>query len=230
MDPKKIGMFLKHLRREEGITQEQLAETLGVSGRTVSRWETGSNLPDLSILVQIAEFYHVEIKEILNGEREDKEMDQEIKETLLKVADYHELERQKAAKIGSFSFSIMFLTCAATIIVQMGITGNLSLVMGETAIFIVGGLTYIYFMVRNGVWNHARTKSSPGKDFIISIICTGVFSIVFCGLLRGKADLMHILVASICFFIIFSAVSYAFLRGLSFLSRKRSDKLGEGRF
>lgn len=230
MDPKKIGMFLKHLRREEGITQEQLAETLGVSGRTVSRWETGSNLPDLSILVQIAEFYHVEIKEILNGEREDKEMDQEIKETLLKVADYHELERQKAAKIGSFSFSIMFLTCAVTIIVQMGITGNLSLVMGETAIFIVGGLTYIYFMVRNGVWNHARTKSSPGRDFIISIICTGVFSIVFCGLLRGKADLMHILVASICFFIIFSAVSYAVLRGLSFLSRKRSDKLGEGRF
>ena len=69
MNPKEIGAFLKQLRNEKGITQEQLAEILGVSGRTVSRWETGTNLPDLSILVQISEYYDVEIKEILNGER-----------------------------------------------------------------------------------------------------------------------------------------------------------------
>lgn len=41
MDVRKIGAFLKYLRNEKGITQEQLAEKLGVSGRTVSRWETG---------------------------------------------------------------------------------------------------------------------------------------------------------------------------------------------
>jgi DNA-binding XRE family transcriptional regulator len=53
MNPKTIGLFLKQLRNEKKLTQEQLAEVLGVSGRTVSRWETGNNLPDLSILVQI---------------------------------------------------------------------------------------------------------------------------------------------------------------------------------
>ncbi len=68
MNPKEIGAFLKQLRNEKEITQERLAEILGVSGRTVSRWETGTNLPDLSILVEISEFYDVEIKEILNGE------------------------------------------------------------------------------------------------------------------------------------------------------------------
>ncbi len=68
MNSKEIGAFLKQLRKEKGITQEQLAEILGVSGRTVSRWETGTNLPDLSILVQISEYYNVEIGEILNGE------------------------------------------------------------------------------------------------------------------------------------------------------------------
>lgn len=41
MDAKKIGAFLKRLRKEKGITQEQLAEIMGVAGRTVSRWETG---------------------------------------------------------------------------------------------------------------------------------------------------------------------------------------------
>lgn len=50
MDQKKTGYFLKKLRKERGITQEQLAETFGVAGRTVSRWETGSNMPDLDIL------------------------------------------------------------------------------------------------------------------------------------------------------------------------------------
>ena len=44
MDQKKIGSFLKLLRKEKGITQEQFAEHLGTSGRTISRWETGDSL------------------------------------------------------------------------------------------------------------------------------------------------------------------------------------------
>ena len=225
MDVRKIGAFLKYLRNEKGITQEQLAEKLGVSGRTVSRWETGNNLPDLSILVQIAEFYHVEIKEILNGEREGGTMDSELKETLLKVADYHDLERQKAARIGSISFSIMFMTCALVIVIQVIIKGDLSLVMGETAIFVVGGFAYNFFMVKSGIWHSVRPKSTPKKDFLVSIICTGVFSRVFCLILREKADLLYILGASACFFLTFSAVTFAVLRGLSYLSGKRADDL-----
>ena len=59
MDQIKIGAFLKTLRREKNMTQEQLAEQLGVSSRTVSRWETGSNIPDISLLAELAEFYDV---------------------------------------------------------------------------------------------------------------------------------------------------------------------------
>lgn len=59
MDQKKIGAFMKNLRKEKGVTQETLAETLGVTGRTISRWETGSNMPDLDILIQIADYYNV---------------------------------------------------------------------------------------------------------------------------------------------------------------------------
>jgi transcriptional regulator with XRE-family HTH domain len=51
MDTKKIGKFLKELRNEKNMTQEQLAERMFVSGRTVSRWETGANLPDIAILL-----------------------------------------------------------------------------------------------------------------------------------------------------------------------------------
>lgn len=140
MDAKKIGTFLRELRKEKGLTQEQLAEVLHVSGRTVSRWETGANMPDLSILIQIAEFYEVEVKEILDGERKGEIMDKELKETLSKVADYSTLEKEKALKIGNTAFGFTFAVCAVMIVVQLLITGNLSLVAGETAILLAGGV------------------------------------------------------------------------------------------
>lgn len=224
MNPKGIGVFLKQLRNEKGITQEQLAEILGVSGRTVSRWETGTNLPDLSILIQISEYYNVEIKEILNGGK-SKNMDNELKETLLKVADYNELEKQRAARSGNISFCIMFLICAMTIIVQMLMTGNLSLIIGETVVLLAGGLIYIFFIVTNGAWNGSLVKSTPKNDFIVSLICVGIFSIVFYLLLRKYTTEPQAIGIAICFFVVLSVISYALLRGLSYLSQRKSDKL-----
>ena len=68
MDQQKIGQFLRECRKEKGITQEQLAEMLGVTNRSVSRWENGSNLPDLDILIEMADYYDVELRELLDGE------------------------------------------------------------------------------------------------------------------------------------------------------------------
>ena len=82
MNQKKTGLFLKELRKEQELTQEQLAEKFNVSNRTVSRWETGSNMPDLSVLVELADFYRVDIKEIIDGERKSEQMDRELKEYL----------------------------------------------------------------------------------------------------------------------------------------------------
>ena len=90
MEQQKVGSFLKELRKEQNLTQEQFAEQLGVSGRTVSRWETGSNMPDISLLVEIAEFYDVSISEIIDGERKSEKMNEEVKETVLKLSDYTE--------------------------------------------------------------------------------------------------------------------------------------------
>ena len=61
MDQQKIGQFLRECRKEKGITQEHLAEMLGVTNRSVSRWENGSNLPDLDILIEMADYYDVEL-------------------------------------------------------------------------------------------------------------------------------------------------------------------------
>lgn len=98
MDQRKIGVFLKTLRKEKNITQEQLAEKMGVSNRSVSRWETGANLPDLDILMQLADYYSVELREILDGERRTQNMDPEMEETVLKVADYSNQEKLRLTR------------------------------------------------------------------------------------------------------------------------------------
>lgn len=99
MNQAKIGRFLQELRKEKGLTQEQLAERFYVARRTVSRWETGSNMPDLDILVQLADFYDVDLRELLDGERKDVEMDKETQETVLKVAEYSNAEKERSTRI-----------------------------------------------------------------------------------------------------------------------------------
>ena len=57
MNQQKTGELLKRLRKEKRLTQDQLAEKFYVSSRTVSRWETGSNMPDVAILIELADLY-----------------------------------------------------------------------------------------------------------------------------------------------------------------------------
>ncbi len=95
LDQKKIGNFLKELRTEKNLTQAQLAEHFGVTNRSVSRWETGSNLPDISLIVEIADFYGVDVREIIDGERKRENMDKDIKEVADKMADYAKVEKSK---------------------------------------------------------------------------------------------------------------------------------------
>lgn len=68
--PALCPVFLKELRKEHGLTQEQLAGKLGVTNRTISRWETGINMPDLDILFDLSQLYRIDIRQLLAGERE----------------------------------------------------------------------------------------------------------------------------------------------------------------
>lgn len=98
MDQKKIGNFLRDLRKSNGFTQEQVAERLGTSSRTISRWETGAYMPDISLLVTIAEMYDVDVREIIDGERKKENMNSEVKEVAVKMADYSTMEKKNMLK------------------------------------------------------------------------------------------------------------------------------------
>lgn len=109
MDQQKIGRFLKELRNEKGATQAELAEVLGVSNRSISRWENGTTMPDFDLVIELAQYYGIEIGEILNGERREKEkeeMDKNTEELLLKTADYNSMEMKSVSRLLFVMFSI----------------------------------------------------------------------------------------------------------------------------
>ena len=116
MNQVKIGEFLRELRKEKGLTQEQLAEQFNISRRSVSRWETGSNMPDVGLLIEIADFFEVDIREIIDGQRKSENMDKE-KETLKKVAEYADAEKAKLKKKVSNIFKWMCLMMLGSVLI-----------------------------------------------------------------------------------------------------------------
>ena len=124
MDQQKIGTFLKQLRQERQLTQENLAEIMCVTNRSVSRWENGVNLPDLPVLVQLADFYGVELRELLNGERNPDTMNSTpngstskdaAEETARMAADYSSSYTEYLTR----RFHIMYLISIVTMFIYM---------------------------------------------------------------------------------------------------------------
>ena len=79
MDAKEIGRFICSLRKDKGLTQSALAELLNISNRTVSKWETGEGLPDISLLPDLAKVLGVTTDEILEGKKAPAEKSADIK-------------------------------------------------------------------------------------------------------------------------------------------------------
>lgn len=79
MDAKEIGRFICSLRKDKGLTQSALAELLNISNRTVSKWETGEGLPDISLLPDIAKVLGVTTDELLAGKKAPAEKSADIK-------------------------------------------------------------------------------------------------------------------------------------------------------
>ena len=86
MDQEKIGSFIAENRKAKGFTQIEFAEKLGVSNKSVSRWETGKNMPDVSLFLPMCDALDISVNELLIGERittqENKKADKILVETI----------------------------------------------------------------------------------------------------------------------------------------------------
>ncbi len=149
MNQQKVGSFLKELRSEKSVTQAELAELLGVSNRSISRWENGTTMPDFDLLIELAKYYNVEVGEILNGERRTDNMDTKTEELMLKIADYNNVERSFFSKRMCVMFLIALIGMAVYVGIDLlGLSGAepyesiISMVLGFVTGTLIMGLLY----------------------------------------------------------------------------------------
>lgn len=119
MNQERIGKFIANSRKKKKLTQEQLAEKLEVTNRSVSNWENGKNMPDLSLFKPLCEILDITINDLLSGEKLSKENYQEkFEENIVNTIDYSNKKINKHNQLISLIFIIfgLFISISAIMI------------------------------------------------------------------------------------------------------------------
>ncbi|MBE7069262.1 MAG: helix-turn-helix transcriptional regulator [Ruminococcaceae bacterium] len=171
MDTIKIGAFLRELRKENGISQEQLAEKFNVSSRSVSRWENGNTMPDISIMIELADYYDIDIRDLLRGERKSEKMEEDLKETLVMVADYTEAEKAKILHKVYVCGTGMMITSVLTMILYFIMSSwNTGMVLTPLLIILAGGIFAINTIAASLQLKGRMSKERNKKLIRITVI------------------------------------------------------------
>ncbi len=145
MDTVKIGEFLTSLRKSKGLTQQEVAQALYVTQKTVSRWENGNGIPDINILVDVAQFYDISVDELLKGERNLKDQSKvTVNEKNLnrsKLIENHLMKKQNLIFI--ISTSILVILFILGLIFWLLSYNEIGLVINFSGL-IIGIFGYIY--------------------------------------------------------------------------------------
>lgn len=96
MDQIKTGKFIAKMRREKHLTQRQLADKLSISDKTVSKWECGNGMPEISLMLPLCEILDISVNELLSGERLDEKVYQmKAEENMMNLIKEKEESRKK---------------------------------------------------------------------------------------------------------------------------------------
>ena len=132
MNQEKIGKFIQERRKIKKLTQEELAEKLGVNNRSISRWENGKCMPDLSILKDLSKELDITINDLLNGEIVNKEKYQEaFEENTINLLCYIKNHKDKLLSIFKILINSIFITSIIIIVLFLLLVVNAKCLIKE---------------------------------------------------------------------------------------------------
>ena len=170
MDLDKIGKFIALNRKNKGLTQEQLAEKLGVTNKTVSRWETGKYMPDLSLLKPLSEELGITLNELLSGEKiKEEKIVENTEKNILNTIDYSSKKVENEHK----KISIILMILGAIISISA-----LTILNKESSWCSIYSIIGIIIFVIGLVRNFKKFKKIP-KIVIGVILFIGIFGIFY---------------------------------------------------
>lgn len=180
MDTKKIGAFIAMNRKKKGYTQEQLAEKLGVTNKTISRWENGHYMPDLSLLEPLSKELDITLNELLAGKEIVKEEAMEYSEqNLIQTIDYTGNKiKNEHKKISLFIIGLGIFTslCAFTVFPSESSWGSIYSMIG-LFLFVVGIFRELKFtsLLKKGLVSTILFALLLGIFFIFDYVSVNQF-------------------------------------------------------
>ena len=149
MDQIKIGRFIAQKRKEQKMTQNQLAEKLGITDRAVSKWETGKSLPDASIMLELCDLLGITVNDLLCGEVVSmKNYNETAEKTLLEMVEQKERADKRLLSseivLGMLATLFLFSMIFIAALIEMQDWIRIVLIIGGFIVFLTG----IFFALR----------------------------------------------------------------------------------
>ena len=182
LDKAAFGHFLAQLRREKGMTQKELAATLYVSDKAVSKWERGQSVPDISLLVPLAEQLNTTVAELLQGRRveEERRFTREETEELIRKALTFSAEPPERRQARTRKYLPVYVICCV-----LGVAGALALLIIGVVFGVVYGAYAMFWM--------AETLPRYYDENRICNFAQGAFHIHIPGVYYNNRNWKHIL-------------------------------------
>ena len=163
MNQEKIGKFIALMRKEQNLTQKQLAEMLGITDKSISKWETGRSMPDNALLLELCSILKISVNELLSGEQLSKEdYDGHAEENILYLMEKQE-KQKKTNKRTALGVVILLVVLLFVIILSVGVN-NIPWFVDLQSLLLIIGIPICVLLI-TGVF----------KDFVYGfLICYGL--------------------------------------------------------
>ena len=198
MDQIKIGKFISDMRKEQNLTQIDLAEKLGISNKTISKWECGNGMPDYAVMESLCEILQINVNELLSGERlPSKDYNKKAEENMMSLIQE---SSQKAnwtrndfikSILGMIilwiTIVLMILTCGGIGAVAnfMDMPSVLYVLLSSFIVVATSGLWNDFWRAFKYVWGEEKLNDAVQVKKSILALKTAMYAFILCGLVMS---------------------------------------------
>lgn len=159
LNQEKTGKFMAEMRRQQNLTQRQLAEQVGVSDKTVSKWETGRSMPDNAILLDVCLILNISVNELLSGEKFSEEhyvnKAEENMIELVRESEYHKRKGNWTIVGTLLSFVMLVMACVFVILTTAGVDAIVWFI-DLPSIVIPLSITFFVLIASESLWDFVQ--------------------------------------------------------------------------
>lgn len=206
MDQIKIGKFIAEMRKEQNLTQIDLADRLGISNKTISKWECGNGMPDYAVMESLCEILHINVNELLSGERlPSKDYNKKAEENMMSLIQESN-EKKMWPRFESLTAILGIMALLATVVLMILSCGGVSAIGNfidiPSALYVT--LASFIVLVISGLWKDfwKAFRLGWGKQSVVDVVQvknsllavkTEMGALVFCGLIMTGVAMVEFL-------------------------------------